>query len=375
MKLTVEALLAFDPTHWRAAAEALSAVARGTQGTGGLLDEVAVRMGTAWSDEVGAMIVARCRAHAEAVMGLAEVLAPLADTLHAGADAMSACADELRALLAVEPSAQADSHAFTADPQTLARADAVRSVTASILQRATVVDRRVAAALTGTLRLETPTQDLGPLDLSGEGLALAADLTTQGPTGLDAWTATLMSLGRSDPAAVNADLAWDEERQAYRVRLFDPGTDRPVEEIVDPQGLPEFPSNAMTQAPDFVAVLTQALRQRHPDLDVPDAPAAAWMLLGVEASQLCDDEVSFSEILERAGAERPDAVIISTKSTPGQAGEHWSVAGVTSDGSLVLRHPNGPGYPHPVRTLDEGAYRRIVDGVVILPHSGGGGAR
>lgn len=393
MGISVPGLLNFRGDRWQVAADLLRSSARGSTAQADSLRAAADAMSKAWSDEIGAMIAERCRQQADLVEQQATTLPPLADALDAGAAQMQDLSTEMLKL--VERAAAADvvvtddggaRPAFDLgllDPREAAKriavANAVRAVATSILHRADLVDRRLATVLALALGLMAPPFDMGPLDLSDEALARAADLTTQGSTGYCAWVSPLMSLARSNPDFIRRHMVWDEDSQTYTVILYDRDTGAPIQVSVDPRQLPEFPSNGMTQEPDFVSIYTQAMRQTYPDIDSSNFQLTGKIVLGKTYDEHTSREVPFDEIRDTLDTEPPGSAMVATTGAPEQqpddvpankklyGGHAYSVVGFTPDGQIILRNPHGPGSDSHTVTLTEDEYRRWINGVMTWP--------
>lgn len=381
MSLTIGALLAFETSGWEAAAELLRASAGRCGEAAQALHAVADRMAEAWDDEVGEAIARRCRVQAGLLEAQAAALEPATRLLEDGAHTMGSAADELRALarraeaMGLRPTEEgwAPARPPAADPLELAKGDAgraaVRSIAADILHRADLIDRHLATVLSEATGVGLARFDLGPLPLTDAGLALAADLTAQGPTAQSPWVAALMALAGSNPAHLRDHLAWNQDAEAYTVTLYDPATRNPVPVVVDPARLPEFPSNAMTQGADFVGVYTAALEARFPG--EVGATRAGELLLGRRHEQLSPGQFSVDELRSTLEGPRPGAVLVTTGPVTGQGdvlpGHTYAASAVTPDGGIVLRNPHGPGAPGATVTLSGAQLRSVAAGVTIWP--------
>ena len=174
-------------------------------------------------------------------------------------------------------------------------------------------------------------------------------------------------------------MVWDEDSQTYTVTLYDRDTGAPIQVSVDPRQLPEFPSNGMTQEPDFVSIYTQAMRQTYPDIDSSNFQLTGKIVLGKTYDEHTSREVPFDEIRDTLDTEPPGSAMVATTGAPEQqpddvpankklyGGHAYSVVGFTPDGQIILRNPHGPGSDSHTVTLTEDEYRRWINGVMTWP--------
>ncbi len=400
---TYRELRQFNPDGWRVIVDQLSRYADELDSQAVSVSQLSESVRSAWPDQIGQQIATTMQRQADRYRDVARRYRTASQMLNNVNDQMIRLHDQVikieevcnRTHMIIHDSGiivpdmgylisrgLINPDKFVLAQQALSLSRALRAV----LQQATMLDQMLAqnmATLLGGVKL--PDVELGPLDMTDEGILNQVKNNTQGDYGHCAFLALLLSIGAADPDFIRRHVHFDPSSQTYRVTLYDPKTGQPKTVVVDPRKIDPGAGRVQgSREITYLSVYQQAVLQEHPDIQHYNFELTQKIVRGKAAPEATTREVGFSEIRHSLSARPPAAVMVATPgaqqvdaNTPFESrvapGHAYSVVGFDSEGRIVLRNPwgedavaaGGIRYPAEVR-MTEAEYRKFLHGVTII---------